>query len=103
MRKSFPAATLLHLRQTSSEAALRSLASFCKVDTTYHPVKDPNSRRWHVRTDHGEFEILTTGVKWYDARAKIGGGGAIDLAMHILHVPFVEAVRILTARTEPRG
>ena len=94
---------LLHLRQTPSEAALRSLALFCKVDATYHPVKDPDSRRWHVRTDHGEFEILTTGVKWYDARAKMGGGGAIDLAMHILHVPFVEAVRILTARTEPRG
>ena len=79
---------LLHLRQPPSEAALRSLALFCKVDATYHPLKD---------------EILTTGVKWYDARAKVGGGGAIDLAMHILHVPFVEAVRILTARTEPRG
>jgi len=103
VRKSFPAATLLHLRQTPSDAALRSLTLFCKVDATYHPVKDPNSRHWHVRTDHGEFEILTTGVKWYDARAKMGGGGAIDLAMHILHVPFAEAARILTARTEPRG
>jgi hypothetical protein len=94
---------LLHLRQTPSEAALRSLALFCKVDATYHPLKDPDSRRWHIRTEYGEFEILTTGVKWYDARAKVGGGGAIDLAMHVLHVPFVEAVRILTARTEPRG
>ena len=103
MRKSFPAATLLHLRQTPSEAALRSLAVFCKVDATYQPVKDTNSRRWHVRTEYGEFEILTTGVKWYDSRAKIGGGGAIDLAMHILRVSFVDAVKILAARIDSRG
>jgi hypothetical protein len=83
--------------------ALHSLAICCKVDTTYHPVKDSNSRRWHVRTVYGEFEILTTGVKWYDSRAKIGGGGAIDLAMHILQVSFVDAVKILAARIEPRG
>ena len=103
MRKSFPATTLLHLRQTPSEAALRSLAIFCKVDTSYRPIKDPKSRRWHVRTEYGEFEILTTGVKWYDPRAKIGGGGAIDLAVHILQVSFVDAVRVLAARIEPHG
>ncbi len=103
MRKSFPATTLLHLRQTPSEAALRSLAICCKVDTTFHPVKDSKSRRWHVRTDSGEFEILTTGVKWYDPRARLGGGGAIDLAMHILQVSFVDAVKILTADESPRG
>ncbi len=82
---------------------LCSLAICCKADTSFHPIKDPESRRWHVRTEFGEFEILTTGVKWYDPRAKIGGGGAIDLAMHILQVSFVDAVKILTARIEPRG
>ena len=83
--------------------ALRSFAVCSKVDTTYHPVKDSKSRRWHVRSPCGEFEILTTGVKWYDSRAKVGGGGAIDLAMHILQVSFVDAVKILTAHIEPRG
>ena len=103
MRKFFRATTLVHLRETPSDVALRSLTIFCKTDTTYHPVKDSNSRRWHVRTKFGEFEILTTGVKWYDPRAKVGGGGAIDLAMHILQVSFVDAVNILAARIEPRG
>jgi hypothetical protein len=103
VRKSFPATTLLHLRQTPSEAALRSLAIHYKADSSYHPIKDTESRRRHVRTEYGEFEILTTGVKWYDPRAKVGGGGAIDLAMHILQVSFVDAVKILTARTEPHG
>jgi hypothetical protein len=103
MRKSFRTATLQHLRQTPSDVALRSLAIFCKADSSYHPIKDATSRRWHVRTGYGEFEILTTGVKWYDPRAKVGGGGAIDLAMHILQGSFVDAVKILAARIEPCG
>ncbi|MGH8219356.1 MAG: hypothetical protein ACREUT_12470 [Steroidobacteraceae bacterium] len=102
-RKAFPSATLARLRETPSAEVLFHLADYCKGDPTYRPVKDPESRRWHIRTDSGEFEILTTGVKWYDGRARTGGGGAIDLAMHILRVPFVDAVRILTARIDERG
>jgi hypothetical protein len=103
MRRSVPAATLARLRETPSAVALQLLAVHCKCDASYQPIKDPRSRRWHVRTSAGEFEILTTGVKWYDPRAKIGGGGAIDLAMHILQVSFVDAVSILAAGIEPRG
>lgn len=103
MRKYFRETTLLHLRETPSDAALRSLSTYCKADASYHPNNDSNSRSWHVRTECGEFEILTTGVKWYDPRAKVGGGGAIDLAMHILQLAFVDAVKILAARIEPRG
>jgi hypothetical protein len=89
--------------ETPSYVALRSLAIFCKADAGYHPIKDSNGRRWRVRTEAGEFEILTMGVKWYDPHAKVGGGGAIDLAMHILQVSFVDAVKILSGRIEPRG
>jgi len=103
MRKTFPAATLAHLREMPSEAALRSLAIFYKADPTFQPTKDPQSRRWHIRTASGEFEILTTGSKWYDPRAKLGGGGAIDLAMHVLQLSFVDAVKTLTAGPTPRG
>ena len=96
MRRVFPTTTLDRLRQTPSDVALKLLATYCKADPSFKPIKDTGSRRWHVRTVSGEFEILTTGVKWYDPRAKRGGGGAIDLAMHVLRVPFVEAVKILT-------
>lgn len=103
MRRLFNRATLTLLREMPSEDALALLAIRCKADPTYVPLKQATSRRWHARTACGEFEILTTGLKWYDTRAKAGGGGAIDLAMHVLQVSFVDAVRLLTERTHPRG
>jgi len=86
-----------------SEDALALLAIHCKPDPSYQPVKAPTTRRWHAHTSGGDFEILTTGTKWYDTRAKIGGGGAIDLAMHVLRLPFVDAVRILIDYGRARG
>lgn len=86
-----------------SEDTLALLAIYYKADPTYVPVKDLRSRRWHVRTALGEFELLTTGQKWWDTRAAKGGGGAIDLAMHLLQLSFVDAVKLLTERGHPRG
>jgi hypothetical protein len=97
-RRSFSASTLTRLRQMPASDALALLATHVKPDPTYQPLKDEHSRRWHASTARGEFEILTTGVKWYDTRAHAGGGGAIDLAMHLLGVSFVDAVKRLTAR-----
>lgn len=101
MRRSFSPATLAVLRALPSADALARLAVHLKADSTFHPLKQATSRRWHVRTTCGEFEILTTGTKWYDTRARQGGGGAIDLAMHVLGVSFVDAVKQLT--TDERG
>jgi hypothetical protein len=103
MRRSFDRATLTPLREMPSEDALTLLAIHCKADSTFQPIKNEISRRWHVRTTVGEFEILTTGSKWYDTRAKIGGGGAIDLAMYILQLSFVDAVKFLIEREHRRG
>ena len=104
MRRSFDRATLKPLREMPSEDVLALLTIYYKADPTYLPIKDSRSRRWHAQTAAGEFEILTTGPhKWYDTRAKIGGGGAIDLAMHLLHLSFVDAVRLLIERGHPSG
>jgi hypothetical protein len=46
---------------------------------------------------------LTTGPKWYDTRAGKGGGGAIDLAMHVLGLSFVDAVKSLNKLAGDRG
>jgi hypothetical protein len=86
-----------------SEDALTLLAIHCKGDPTFHPIKQESTRRWHVLTTGGEFEILTTGVKWLDTRANKGGGGAIDLAMHVLHLSFVDAVKLLIVGGQRRG
>ena len=96
VRRSFSSATLARLRDLPSEIALACLATTLKPDLTFTPVKDAGSRRWHAYTTHGDFEILTTGPKWYDTRARKGGGGAIDLAMHVLGLSFVDAVKRLT-------
>jgi hypothetical protein len=101
MRRSFSAGKLAALRELPSATALERIATAVKADPSYHPLKERSSRRWHVCTASGEFEILTTGTKWYDTRAKKGGGGAIDLAMHVLRLPFVDAVRRLI--TEEHG
>jgi hypothetical protein len=102
VRKAFSPTTLKPFREMASEAALVLLSIDIKADPTYVPAKDPNSRRWHARTSYGEFEILTTGPKWYDTRSKKGGGGAIDLAMHVLGLSFVDAVKLLTGKAPPR-
>lgn len=96
MRRSFDPSLLSDLRAISSVDALTSLATLVKADPTFVASKDARSQRWHVYTECGDFGILTTGPNWYDTRAQIGGGGAIDLAMHLLNLPFVDAVRRLT-------
>jgi len=99
----FDRATLMRFREMASEDALALLAIDCKADSTFEPIKARHTRRWHALTARGDFEILTTGPKWYDTRAKIGGGGAIDLAMHLLGLSFVDAVRLLSELRSPRG
>jgi len=102
-RRPFSPAALARLREQPSEEILARLAIDLKVDSTFVPAKDIRSRRWHVHAAGGDFEILTTGPKWYDTRARKGGGGAIDLTMHLLGVSFVEAVRFLTAQAIIHG
>nr|WP_254176670.1 hypothetical protein [Pseudomonas aeruginosa] len=41
--------------------------------------------------------LLVTGAKFFDTRADKGGGGAIDLAMHLLRLDFVAAVKRLSS------
>jgi hypothetical protein len=101
--RSFSPSVLGDLRELPVEQALARIAIHVKADPTYRPVKQPESRRWQVRTACGEFEILATGVKWYDTRAKKGGGGAIDLAMHVLQASFVDAVKLLISGDGVRG
>ena len=83
--------------------ALGLLAIHVKADPTYVPVKARDSRRWHVCTVRGEFELLTTGPKWFDTRARQGGGGAIDLAMHLLGLADDGSARSRAGRSGVRS
>lgn len=74
-----------------------------KADRTFIPTKDVRTRRWNICTERGDYEILTTGCKWYDTRARVGGGGAIDLTMHVLGLTFVDAVKRLSVQVGSDG
>lgn len=74
-----------------------------KADPTFIPTKDARTRRWHIHTERGDYGILTTGCKWYDTCARVGGGGANDLTMHILGLSFVDAVKRLSTQVGSDG
>lgn len=99
-RRSFPPALLDELREMPVPAALDLLGLYWKRDPDFRPIKDKHTARVNVSIGGGVVELLTTGPKWYDTRAEKGGGGAIDLAMHLLRLDFVSAVKRLSAGSE---
>lgn len=72
--------------------ALPLLTDHCKHDRDFTALKNAHTHRWHVSAAGHDYEILTTGPKWFDTRANLGGGGAIDLAMHLHRLNFKQAV-----------
>lgn len=82
---------------------LKVLANICdylKEDQSYTP-RDPSvgSRRFHVHCSKRDFRLLLTGEKWLDelvdrSAANRGGGGAVDLVMHLKGLNFVQAVKV---------
>ena len=78
--------------------ALTVLADYAKEDISYTPRLSSKSSRWHVTTGGADFEIICTGEKFWDLRAERGGGGAIDLAMHLFGGTFKQAVKTLKDR-----
>lgn len=84
-------------RSLDAATAVAAIADHAKQDKTFNPVKDAATSRWYVTVDGNEFELLLTGPKFWDTRARTGGGGAIDLAMHLVGIDFKGAVRRLQA------
>ena len=74
---------------------LHVLAVHVQVDRDYRPRPPSSTVRVHTSTSDGDYELLVTGAKWYDTRAQKGGGGAIDLVMHLFNVGFRQACRRL--------
>ena len=92
-KKSFPPELLEELRVMPVVAALDALGLYWKHDPDFVPVKDKSTVRLNVALVGGGVELLATGPKWYDTRAEKGGGGAVDLAMYLLRLDFVTAVK----------
>lgn len=88
---------LVRWRELPAAATLEALCDYCKADPAFRPIKNPGTERWHVRVGEREFELLLNGAKFFDARTRRGGGGAIDLAMFLLDADFRSAAAALTA------
>lgn len=82
-------------RGLDAAVALMAIADHAKRDVTFEPIKNRTTTRWHASVLGRDFELLLTGPKFFDTRAEVGGGGAIDLAMHLLHVDFKTAAGAL--------
>lgn len=89
---------LQRLRQIPAALALAALATYAKRDSTFVPTKSLTTERWYATVGGYQFELLLNGSKFYDTRAKVGGGGAIDLAIHLHRLSFFDAVGLLRKR-----
>jgi hypothetical protein len=87
--------TLERWRSLDASTVLLALADHAKVDATYVPATSSKSTRWHVNCAGHDFELLLTGAKFWDTRSHVGGGGAIDLAIHLNGCSFKEATKLL--------
>ena len=89
--------SLARWRSLEASVVLCAVADYAKRDVTFHPVKDRRTTRWYSCLRDSHFELLLTGAKFWDTRAQRGGGGAIDLVMHMAGVEFRQAVELLRA------
>ena len=78
--------------------ALARLADYLKEDRDFRPLGDPCTKRFHVSAAGHDWELLLTGPKWFDTRSESGGGGAIDLVMHLWTLKFKQAIALLRER-----
>jgi hypothetical protein len=85
-------------RTIDATIVLAALADHAKRDPTFEPIKNRSTTRWHASVEGRDFELLLTGSKFFDTRADKGGGGAIDLAMHLFRADFKAATNVLRNR-----
>lgn len=89
------------LRAIPCSQLLLLVCDHVKKDPDFIPTKNGYTERWHAHAAGHDYEILTTGAKFFDTRAGKGGGGAIDLTMHLFGLPFKKALRKLHGLNVP--
>jgi hypothetical protein len=97
-RKAVDNFDLIRWRSLDAASVLSSLADYVKQDRDFVPRASIASTRWHANVVGRDFEILCTGPKFLDARANVGGGGAVDLTMHLFRINFRQAVKLLRSK-----
>ena len=94
-RRSVDNSTLERWRQLDALLVLEKLGCYAKADRTFEPMTAHGTERYHVNVEGWDFELLLRGPKFFDTRLQRGGGGAVDLVMHVRHVSFKGATDLL--------
>ncbi len=93
--KNFDSNELARLRSLSALSVIQLLAEYAKSDPDFTPVKSRSTLRIYVEAAGHTWELLVDGPRYFDVQKRKGGGGAIDLVMHLWQVPFKQAVHML--------
>lgn len=91
---------IARFRMMSVEQTALTLGLYCKQDKEYRSTTHKHSSCFHISKDSEVFEIITTELKWYSTHRGCGGGGGIDLAMHLFGECFKAALLRLSAGLE---
>lgn len=97
-RKAVDNSDLERWRTLDALVVLQALAEHVKEDRSFSPVSAPGTCRLHVSAAGHDWELLVQGPKFWDTRARTGGGGAVDLVMHLHQIAFKPAVALLRER-----
>lgn len=84
-------------RKIPLKAAVQAIAMCSKCDPHFEPRRNGSTERWHITDTSSNyvFELVVTGQRWFDVRDGKGGGGAIDLVMHLKSCSFKTALEML--------
>jgi hypothetical protein len=86
---------LERLRGREALDVLRLMCEYTKLDRDFVPVRAASTHRVHVSTAGTERELVVDGTRFFDTRARKGGGGAVALVMHPWRAPFKQAAKML--------
>lgn len=82
-------------RSLDALLVLEKLGCYVKVDHTFEPLTAHGTQRYYVNAKGQDFELLLLGPKFFDTHLQRGGGGAVDLVMHMHQVDFKGATELL--------
>lgn len=94
-RRAVDNSTLERWRALDALLVLEKLGCYAKVDNTFEPLKSQDTQRYHFNAEGRDYELLLRGPKFFDTRLQRGGGGTVDLVMHVRHVDFKGATDLL--------
>jgi len=103
MPRLFDERILIEWRELDALYVIDRLGGYAKRDSSFSPIKAHGTDRYHVSANGCDWELLITGPKFWDTRAAKGGGGAIDLAMHLFGLDFRRALHLLNTALPARS